>query len=620
MTLGTEVDAASGNDAPSAPAGATSTRSKVGRGWWRTTRFALLVAVILIVGGGIMANTSQTSGGAVRITSVHFPTASGLIESGLLYIPPNATAKTPACGVVAIEGYINVHDTMDSFADEMARRGCVVLAADQTGQGQSEGPSFTDSYGGPAALAFLDSLDVVKTNDIGLIGHSMGGWASVLAAGEVPKDYRSVVLVSSSVSTPGEEPLPGTPTFPRNIEVIEAKYSEFSELMWAVPAGSDIPRSTRLEALFGTKSPVVQGKVYGSVAAGTGREFYLQGTTHPGMTFDPAVTEHAIQWEQATLTGVSSLPASNQIWLWNEAGTFLALIGVVLFLFGAAGELLRLPYFAGIARPRPENRGTRGISGWFGALLFCVIGPVTFYFFQNWGQVTFPVGPFFPESITTGVVTWAVADALIGLVLFLVWHLTTKRERRGNLHTYGLAEENGRLDSIVIGRSALFGIATVALTYVPVYFFDWAFHSDVRLWIFNISTIDYTHAKIGLDYLWPFLLYFAILSVIVFGQLRPRMKSLWSFMAATTALFVVGFAAFIACEYGVLLTSGELLTSSQPLLSIVAFQFIPIYLLIGTILSYFFWKTGRLYAGIVIATLLITGIVVAGTATQGVVW
>ena len=600
------------------PAGDRAPRPE--RRWWRTSRLALVIAIILIIGGGLIANTAQTDGGKIRITRVNFPTESGLIETGLLYVPPNATAKTPACGVVAIHGYLNSHDTMDSFAIEMARRGCVVLAADQTGHGQSQAPAFADSYGGPAALAFLNSLQIVRHNDIGLIGHSMGGWASVLAAGAHPTSYRSVILVSSSTSTPGLEPIPGTATFPRNIEVLEAQYSEFSSLMWAVPKGADIPASPRLAALFGTKTPVAQGKVYGSIAKGTGRELYLFGTTHPGMTFDPAVTERAVQWMQATLTGMSLLPATNQIWLWDEIGTFLALIGVGIFVFGAAGELIKIPYFAAIVRERPENRGTRGRAKWLGAFLFMLIGPLTFYLFQNWGQVTFPAGWFFPESITTGVVTWAVADALIGLVLFLLWHFTTKRDVRGSLHTYGVAETTGRVDAALIGRSVLYGIAVSAATYLPVYFFSWAFHSDVRLWFFNMKTVDYSHAKIVLDYVWAFAIYFVIVSVIVFGQLRWRCRTLGRFMASTTAMFVLGFAVFIACEYGVALASGELLTSSQPLLSIVAFNFIPIYLLIGTVLSYFFWRTGRIYTGIVVASILVTGIVVTGTAVQGVVW
>ncbi|MGC8481857.1 MAG: alpha/beta hydrolase, partial [Acidimicrobiales bacterium] len=442
-----------------------------------------------------------------------------------------------------------------------------------------------------------------------------------LAAGLSPKgSYRSVVLMSSSTSTPGLEPLPGTPTFPRNIEVVEAKYSEFSQLMWAVPKGSEIPDSPRLMALFGTKSPVIPGKVYGSIANGTGRRLYIQSTTHPGITFDPSAIAHVVSWEQATLTGVSPLATSNQIWLWDEFGTFLALMGVGLFLFGAAGELLRLDFFSGIIRTQPTNRAMTGLGWWFGALIFAVLGPLTFFDFQTWGENTFKAGPFFPENIPTGVIVWAIGDIIIGMVLFLIWHFTTKSEKRGNLHSYGLAELNARIEWPMVGKTVLFGLAAVFVTYIPVYFFHWAFTSDVRLWIFNIKRVDYTHAKIGLDYLPFFALYFIGLSVIIFGQLRPRTRTLAGFMGATMGLLVVGFAVFIALEYGVLLATGELLTSSQPLLAIVAFQFIPLYLLIGAILAYFFYRTGRIYAGVVIASLFVTAIVVAGTATQGVVW
>ncbi len=620
--MAADSDGYAGEASQSGAGSSTAQAVGVGRGpWWRTTRALLVIAAILIIGGGILANTAQTAGGHIRVVKVAYPTASGLIETGLLYVPSNATAKTPACGVVAIHGYINTHDTMDGFSIEMARRGCVVLAANQTGHGTSQPPAFADEFGGPASLAYLDSLPIVKAGDVGLIGHSMGGWASVLAAGLDPKgSYRSLILVSSSTSTPGVEPIPGTPTFPRNTEVLEANYSEFSTLMWAVPKGSEIPTSPRLEALFGTKSPVVQGKLYGSIAAGTGRELYMQSTTHPGMTFDPAAVTHAVAWMQSTLTGVNNLAPSNQIWLWDEIGTFLALIGVGVWLFGVGGELIRLPYFAAAVRGRPESRAMTGLRWWIGALIFVVVGPLTFFDVQNWGSNTFKAGPFFSQTVTTGIATWAVAGAIIGLALFLLWHFRTHKSARGGLFHYGIAEESGRLQGSVVGRSVLLGIATVVLTYIPVYLFEWAFSSDVRLWIFNIKPVNYEHAKIALDYLPFFLVYFVVLSVVVFGQLRPRMRSLHTFMLAVTALMVVGFAVFIALEYSVLLITGELLTSSQPLLAIVSFQFVPIYILIGTILSFFFWKTGRLYAGITVATLLITAIAVAGTATQGIPW
>jgi hypothetical protein len=584
------------------------------------SRLVLLLAVVLILVGGLVANTAQTAGGRIRVDQVRYLTQSGLVETGLLYIPSTATAKTPACGVVAIEGYINSVDTMDGFSIEMARRGCVVLDANQTGQGSSQPPSFADEFGGPAALSFINTLPFVRHDDIGLIGHSMGGWASVLAAYSEPTAYRSIVLVSSSVSTPVEEPVPGTPTFPRNVLVDEAQYSEFSQLMWAVPQGSDFPRSTRMQTFFGTTKPIVQGKVYGSIAAGTGRELLIHGTDHPGLTIDPSAIADAVHWMQLTLVGTGPMPAGHQIWYWDEIGTLIGLVGVGLFLFGVAGQLLKTSYFGAVVRARPENRAMHGWLWWVGAAVLVVLGPATFYWLQEWGSNTFPAGPYLPQTITTGIAAWAVGGAIIGTILFLLWHFTTKKDRRGSLHTYGVAESDGSVDRHLLWRSVVLGVAVVVATYVAVYFFDWAWSSDVRVFVFNIKPLDFVHMQVVLDYLWPFLIYFTALSIIVFGQLRPRMKTLGTFMLAVTVLLVVGYVGFLGLEYGVLFATGQLLTSSQPLLTIVGDQFLPVFIIIGTVASYFFWKTGRIATGVVVLTLLIPAIMVASTATQGIPW
>ena len=71
--------------------------------------------VILILAGGMLAHLTQTSGG-IRIEDVRFKGAKGNTMSALLYVPPNATAQTPAPGILAIHGYINSRETQDGFA------------------------------------------------------------------------------------------------------------------------------------------------------------------------------------------------------------------------------------------------------------------------------------------------------------------------------------------------------------------------------------------------------------------------------------------------------------------------------------------------------------------------
>src|SRR3954468_7697629 len=155
-------------------------------------RWTLAVAgVVLICAGGLLASLTQTSGG-IRIDDVRFKGAKGNTMSALLYAPPNATAQTPAPGILAIHGYINSRETQDGFAIEFARRGYVVLAPDQTGHGFSDPPAFANGYGGPDSLKYLRTLDIVNPKNIALEGHSMGGWASVTAAALVPDGFSSI--------------------------------------------------------------------------------------------------------------------------------------------------------------------------------------------------------------------------------------------------------------------------------------------------------------------------------------------------------------------------------------------------------------------------------------------
>ena len=166
------------------------------------SRWSLAIAgLALIAAGGVLAHLTQTSGG-IRIQDIRFAGAKGNIMSALLYIPVNATSQNPAPGILAVHGYINSRETQDGFAIEFARRGYVVLALDQTGHGYSDPPAFANGFGGPDGLVYLRSLDFVDKDNIGLEGHSMGGWTVLAAAMAMPNNYKSMVLEGSSTGKP----------------------------------------------------------------------------------------------------------------------------------------------------------------------------------------------------------------------------------------------------------------------------------------------------------------------------------------------------------------------------------------------------------------------------------
>ncbi len=576
----------------------------------------LAVAVLLVLAGGIIAEVTQTAGGTISVRQVHFAGTNGAMMYGLLYIPKGTTSKNPAPGVVAIHGYINSHDTMDGFAIELARRGCVVLAVDQTGHGFSDGPAFANGFGGPDSLAYLRSLSIVNPKDVALIGHSMGGWASLAAAATFPDAYRSLVLVSSSTDTPPFAPMHGTATFPRNTMVIEALHSEFSQLMWAVPKGSDFPSSERLQKLFATTSPIVPGQLYGSIADGTGRMFYYPNTIHPGLTFDHAAIGHAIDWIQQTLTGVGTLSANRQIWLWDEIGTLIALIGVILVIFPVGELLLRAPFFRSVAQPVPVARQAKGFGLWIGAIVLDVIGILTFFVFQNWGNKIFPASAVFAQTITTGIMTWAVLGGIIGLILFLLWHFLLNRRQGGNFNSYGLVGATGSLEWANIGKSFLFAMTVLVAPYLLLYFLQWAFATDARIWVFNAKILHPISLRIWVPYFIPFLFYFLVLGMVLHGELRSeRLKPGWE-MVRNVVLMSGGFIVFILVEYIPLLSGGTLLTPTQPLLAIVAYQFVPMYAIITCISTFFFYKTGRIIPGAILNAIFVPLLIVASTATQ----
>ena len=290
-----------------------------------------IIGLVLILAGGVLAYLTQTSGG-IQIRDIRFTGAKGNTMSALLYVPANATAQLPAPGILAVHGYINSRETQDGFAIEFARRGYVVLALDQTGHGYSDGPAFANGFGGPDGLAYLRSLEFVDKENIGLEGHSMGGWTVLAAATAMPNDYKSMVLEGSSTGKPFAAE--GTTAWPRNVALIFAQYEEFSELMWGVDKARDVAQSPKLQALFGAKGAVEAGKDYGDPAQGTARVLYTPAITHPAEHISKEAIGYSLDWFAKTLKGGTPRPSDDQIWFRKELGTLVAFIGFVILMLG----------------------------------------------------------------------------------------------------------------------------------------------------------------------------------------------------------------------------------------------------------------------------------------------
>lgn len=584
------------------------TRSSVGRLW-----AALLLSLALILGGGALAGAVQSDFGAVDVDDVRFTGTDGQLLSGLLYVPDGVTAENPAPAVLAVHGYINSRETQSAFAIELSRRGYVVLSLDQSGHGWSGGAAFEAGFGGPAALQYLSGLDITDPDNIGMEGHSMGGWTILAAAATFPDMYESMVLQGSSTGEPFAAE--GTPEFPRNMSLVYGQYEEFGALMWTTPNPGDVQSTEKMMTLFGTDEEVETGRLYGSIEDGTARIIHRPSATHPGLHLDTTAVGHTIDWFDQTLEGASAV--DGQTWWLKEAGTLLALIGGVLFLFPFGALLLRTPAFRGLARRTAPGVGLRGLPWWGAALLTATISALTFFPLQLWAVDVLPPNALFPQEITTGVMFWAVANGLIALVLFGVWDRTSGRKAGGDAHAYGLRAEGGGTLGL-IGRAALLAFVIAGGLYLLLALIHGLFLVDFRFWVFNLHLLSAERFWVFLVYLLPFTVFTVAAALVIHGQLRSASSEagLLPRMLLSGLVLSVGVFVLIVVNYVPLFAGGTLFVDTQPLLSIVAWQFVPLLLLIGALSTWFGEKTGTIYVGAFLSAILISWNNVAGTANQ----
>jgi pimeloyl-ACP methyl ester carboxylesterase len=126
--------------------------------------------------------------------------SNGIALQGTLYMPSNASEENHVPGAIICHGYGGDKATFVESARELASGGVSVLTFDFRGHGASGGKldgSVVDDV--VDAWEYLGNRPEIDCKRMGLIGHSMGAFSAILAAGKLGK---AKVLVT--LSCPGE--------------------------------------------------------------------------------------------------------------------------------------------------------------------------------------------------------------------------------------------------------------------------------------------------------------------------------------------------------------------------------------------------------------------------------
>lgn len=504
-----------------------STRAKAGA-------LVALAALLVAMAGLFLASRIQ-AGHGITISEVHFKGASGAKMRALLYRPDSATPESPAPAILAVHGYLNSAEMQGNFATEYARRGYVVLAPDQRGHGGSDPVAFADGFGGPDALAHLRTLPFVDRDNIGLEGHSMGGWTVLSAAKAHPDGYRSLVLEGSSVGAPFAPE--GTVKFPRNLLVVYGTRDEFGGFMWGPESPLQTGSVQKLRDLFGSIEPVVPGKLYGNLAAGNARKLLTPDVTHAWLHQSSAGITPALEWFAQTLKGAKPLPAQDQIWPWREFGGLLALLAVPLIIAGlmAAGPASNVapPSSTGSPRRNAELAAIAIVP----ALLFIPACMAT--------EALLGQNGLFRQTFTNQIAGWALLSfALSALAL----------RRKGA--ALGLGEVPSALP-----------VAVLALVpaYALVFGADKLLHVNPGWWFVTIRPVSLERARDFFIYA-PFFVASNLASLRLIQVVAPlEQGSLFQASSRAMAAMSGGFVLFLLAQYSVLGVNGHLLLPAEGL-------------------------------------------------------
>jgi dienelactone hydrolase/uncharacterized protein YneF (UPF0154 family) len=582
----------------------------------------LLASILVMLAGQVGAYAAMTNGFTVTVSNVTFANKNGLTVRGKLFRPANATAVTPAPGVVYLHGYQNNRETSDPYGIELSRRGFVVITLDTLGRGNSdnqfsvEEPGFDPTYGADTAFKYLQSLPFVDPERCGLGGHSLGGEMSYAAAVDNP-DVKAIVFSGYGYLETA------TLDNPRNMLMILGKYDEYRQRMTGTDDfEAEWMSSPQTLAAIGSTG-LAFDTTYGSFTDGTARRVHMTRTTHVGESFDKGAIAEAISWYHQALDPDTSLsiPTDQQIWRYKELGSLVALVAGIFSVMPAAVLLLGVKPFAALAGTPGTHyvcdRKTFRNVFLINAGLILLFLPLVMVIFGIHVYLV-PIDKVFPMMMVNGVVFWFLVINIIGFFIFKGWLKKSRKENPAvNAKELGISdsEDKIRLSWSKVWRSLLLGVVLFAFVYALEAIPEALMLVDWRYKFPYASDLTGYRFLMLLLYFPLFLIGFIQVNIMLQGQLRPKpgktpLMTILRKSVVGILVMIVPLIFMMALQYVPLYTAG-IVPFVGPGGALVGFVIniehmiilLTLMVPIGTVL---YQATGSVYPGAVLNALLVT--------------
>ena len=219
--------------------------------------------------------------------------------------------------------------------------------------------------------------------------------------------------------------------------------------------------------------------------------------------------------------------------------------------------------------------------------------------------VPFPVSNWFGEPNTNELAGWT---GIVGICLLAVFLISSKVIGK----VKGIPENWGIKTSIEkVAKSFLLAFFTVSLAYVILFASDLLFNVDYRIWVIDMRVFTVDKVLYAIAY-WPaFLVFYLVNDLCVDGGNRVEGMPRWLVTLLSCFGNIAGIGTLIFIQYSNLISRGVLTYNSMRIVNLFPLIFL---IPLATIISRkFFRKTGGIYLGAFIMSMLYTMMTVANT-------
>ncbi len=607
-----------------------------------TNRFWLVMSLVLVLISGMGASYIQTGGGSIEVTDMRWETATGLQMSALLFKPDSATAEEPAPAIVVSHGWYNNREMQDLNFIELSRRGYVVVSIDMYGHGNSDylpqaliaaGGTGSGGIGMYDAVKLVADLPYVDASQIGVSGHSNGALAANLSIFEDSTAETPLIAAALLVSNDAVYRSPATGEYAniygdRDIGILHTRYDEFffksrdAEGNVLTPPRDYIGTPNAQSFLhFGADPSTFDDlrdadTVYTQDVDGTEafRIIYSLNRIHPWSHFSSLASADQVDFFEEAFGAPNPIDSSTQVWQIRNLFTILGLIGFAIFLVAFARALVGTRFFASL-RGRPAlgaapSDGAGKAWFWGGLGLLAIVSGVTYIWLYDIANDTRP--DWLPQSPPYYIGLWAAVNGIAALIVVaLAYNLYGKKQGQ-DLRTNGVLPGWKS-----VGKSALLAGVVVVAAFGLVFFVDYVFKTDFRVWVVTIKAFTMDKIWLALKYLPLFLMYFVANSIALnsFNRFTIAGKE-WVNTAILALANSLAPIVLVIAQYWHFFSTGYLIDWFPGITSIWLFPII-VYLAVAAVISRKIYNyTGNPYIAGFINAAVIAMISVSNTLTM----